>query len=311
MRDFYKNIPRNIKYRFLVIFFYLKTLYDKFDKDHAWTLASGISFNYILALFPFGLIVFTIIGIYLQNSNAVQSIIVELSSLEFIPKEFREKVIFQLFERSNELIKNTWITGIIGAGGLFWTMSGLFASMRDVLNRVYDNVEDASFIVGKLKDFMLVIINLILFIITLFITSFRQILYYYDLELFGSRFDISYFDSYLAFGISIFVTFLLHVILYRFVPNFRIPFKALMFSSIIATILFELSKFGFTLYVLKFSNYSKIYGAYTAIFLIFLFIYVISVVFVIGCEMGNAYLKRNKLQIIKKQKNINGTEKVI
>lgn len=295
----------------MVIFFYLKTLYEKFDKDHAWTLASGIAFNYILALFPFGLIVFTVLGIYLNSSNFIQNIILELGSLEFIPEEFREKVILQLFERSNELIKNTWITGTIGAAGLFWTMSGLFASMRDVLNRVYDNVEDTSFIVGKLKDFMLVIINLILFIITIFITSFRQILYYYDLELFGSRFDISYFDSYLAFGISVFVTFLLHIILYRYVPNFRIPFKALIFSSLIATVLFELSKYGFTLYVLRFSNYSKIYGAYTAIFLLFLFIYVISVVFVIGCEMGNAYLKRNKLQIIKKQKKNNGTTEAI
>lgn len=302
MRDLYREIPRYIKYKILIFIFYLKILYEKFDKDHAWTLASGISFNFILALFPFVLILFTIAGIYLNNTDAVQNIIVQLNSVEFIPENFREKIVTQLFERSNELIKNTWITGTIGIAGLFWTMSGLFASMRDVMNRVYDYSEETSFILGKLKDFMLIIITLVLFIITLFITSFRQFIFYNDFELFGNKLDLSYFNSFLAFAISILVTFLMHFISYRYVPNFKIPLKPLLFSSFIATILFEISKFGFTFYVLKLSNYSRIYGAYTALFLIFLFVYVISVVFVIGCEMGNAYLKRNKLIIIKKAK---------
>jgi len=309
--DFYNNAPRHIKRWIMVVIFYLKTLYEKTAADHAWTLASGISFNFILALFPFGLILFTIVGIYLQNSDVIQFIITELSALDFIPENFKEKIVIQLFDRSNELIKNTWITGVIGVAGLFWTMSGLFASMLDVMNRIYDYSGETSFIIGKLRDFMLIIINLVLFIITIFITSLRQIIFYNEFELFGNKFDLSYFDSSIAFTISIIVTFLLHFISYRYVPDFRIPIKALLFSSLIATVLFEISKFGFTFYVLKLSNYSKIYGAYAAVFLIFLFVYVISVVFVIGCEMGNAYLKRNKIELIIKQEKNNGTEKTV
>jgi membrane protein len=95
------------------------------------------------------------------------------------------------------------------------------------------------------------------------------------------------------------------------VPHYRIPQKALLLSTLIASVLFEIMKFLFSYYVLNISNYKYIYGAYAAVVITLLWIYVISLIFCIGAAIGQIYVEKNKLKIILNNDKNNGTEKTV
>lgn len=53
--------------------------------------------------------------------------------------------------------------------------------------------------------------------------------------------------------------------LYYVVPNKRVPFKHALFSALLATLLFEIVKKGFSLYLEYFTFYEMIYGAFAIV----------------------------------------------
>ncbi|WP_084205684.1 YihY family inner membrane protein [Thiomicrorhabdus chilensis] len=85
----------------------------------------------------------------------------------------------------------------------------------------------------------------------------------------------------LTFGISLlpFVfAFLGFTALYKFVPHYPVSTKAAMIGGLLATLQLELLKEGFALYVQWFPSYNLIYGAFAAVPLFLLWLYLMWVI---------------------------------
>lgn len=296
------------------VFYYIKHLYRKFEKDHIWVLSSGIAFNIVLCIIPFNLILITVLGIYLESSDTIEKFSRYLEGILPFVDTFKAKFIAYLVDRVREITSYTFITGAIGIGGLLWLMSGLFSSMRDVLNRIYNVEDNINFLIGKLRDFVLIIITLVLFLLSFSLTSGFQIIQDYSKRIFGVVITFNIFETIVPILVSFMITFSLFYVLYAFVPNIKFPRKAVIFSSFYASIFFEILKYFFTLYVLNFSNFGKVYGAYATLVIILFWLYYMSVVFVVGAALGQIYTEKNNLKFphIKKHKSkFYGTAKVI
>ncbi len=276
---------------------YVSRLIDKFDNDHIWVLASGIAFNILICLIPFVLIILTILGIYLQSDVVHERLVRYLDSVIPLPGQYKERAIFELIERTKELTSNKFLTGAIGISGLFWTVSGLFSAMRDVLDRVFVLKSEQSYFVGKLKDFGLVILSVVLFLASMAITSGMQLVEDYWGTIFGENITLTLYQKLVPFIIGFAITFMLFYVLYALVPHWKIQFKVVLFSSFYSSIFFEALKYLFAVYLLNFSNFGRIYGAYATIVVSIFYVYYLSVVFVIGAELGQIYSERNKLII--------------
>lgn len=277
--------------------YYIKNLIEKFDNDHVWVLASGISFNLLICLIPFVLIILTILGIYLDSEVVNERFIRYLDSVIPLPGQYKERAIFELIERTKELTSNKFVTGAIGITGLFWTVSGLFSTMRDVLNRIFRINIDVNFFIGKLKDFGLVILSVVLFLTSMAITSGVQLAEDYWSAVFGEALTLTLFQKLVPFVIGLTVTFMLFYVLYALVPHWKINYKVVLFSSLVASIFFEALKYLFAVYVLKFANFGRIYGTYATIVISIFYIYYVSVIFVIGAELGEIYSRRNRISL--------------
>ena len=296
------------------VFYYIKHLYRKFEKDHIWVLSSGIAFNIVLCIIPFNLILITVLGIYLESSDTIEKFSRYLEGILPFVDTFKTKFIAYLVDRVREITSYTFITGAIGIGGLLWLMSGLFSSMRDVLNKIYNVEDNINFLIGKLRDFVLIIITLVLFLLSFSLTSGFQIIKDYSQRIFGVVITFNIFETIVPILLSFIITFSLFYVLYAFVPNIKFPRKSIVFSSFYASIFFEILKYFFTLYVLNFSNFGKVYGAYATLVIILFWLYYMSVVFVVGAALGQIYMEKNNLKfpLIKKHKSkFYGTAKVI
>jgi len=287
-----------VKRIYVTIRYYVLKLILRFEIDHIWIMSSGIAFNFLLCIVPFLLILFTILGLYLDSSDTISRLNENLNNLIPLPVEMRNKITSELLDRIRELSNNTWITGVIGVIGMLWTVSGLFSSFRDVLSKIYNLKIEKNYFILKLRDIILALSTILLFLLSLVATYAITLIEVISKALFGAEVSLSFLQGVVSVLVAYFISYFLFYIVYRFVPYQNIPKKVVLFSSYIAAIMFEVLKYLFSLYILKFANFGRVYGTYAA-FVIFIFlIYYIAVIFVVGGEMGAIYLNRNRLKIL-------------
>ncbi len=73
--------------------------------------------------------------------------------------------------------------------------------------------------------------------------------------------------------------------LYTIMPNVRVSVRSAIIGAVVATILFEISKKVFGLFVVNFDSYEIIYGALATIPILLIWIYVSWVIALIGAEI--------------------------
>ncbi len=74
-------------------------------------------------------------------------------------------------------------------------------------------------------------------------------------------------------------------LMYVAVPNCRVPFKSALIGGVVVALLFETAKRGFTAFVTQFPSYELIYGAFAAVPLFLLWIFISWVIILMGAEL--------------------------
>jgi len=277
---------------------YFGGLYNRTDQHHVFLLAGGLAFSLFVCIVPFVLIIFAVLGSILdstymqyQVSGLIDTVIPYYQYAEFVKKI--------IFGRITEVIEYKNIAGIVGGFGLLFAASGLFSSMRTILNKIFGLDIEEHFLLAKLKDFALIIMVILIFLITTFILPLIDIL-----RQLASKFDfLEFFTSglleHFIFSIlSLVLIFILFSILYFAVPKIRIGKKATFIAALWAAILWEAAKQLFGYYIYNFGSFGQIYGAYALMVVVAFWIYYSSTVFIIGAEIGKLFAERkyNKLK---------------
>lgn len=274
---------------------YFGGLYNRIDNHHVFLLAGGLAFSLFVCIVPFILIIFSVLG-NLLDSDIVQYQISALIDTIIPYGEYADFVRTIIFKRIDEFIQYKTIAGIVGGIGLLFASSGLFSSMRTILNKVFGVETDLNIILGKLRDFALVLMVLLIFSVTTFLMPFINIIFQfaYTFE-FLDFLQTGYFEHILLSLFSLSLIFIVFAILYLAVPVKRVGRKAVFVSALWAAILWEAAKQLFGFYISNYAAFGRIYGAYALVVVVAFWIYYSSVVFIIGAEIGRLFYERNFL----------------
>ncbi len=274
---------------------YFGGLIKRTDEHHAYLLAGGLAFSLFVCIIPFMLIIFSVLGNVLNSHNMQYQINAFIDTI--IPYEnYAELAKKVIFSRIDEVIKYKNIAGVVGGFGLLFAASGLFSSMRTILNRVFGARGDESYLWGKLKDFALVLMVILIFLLTTILTPLVDIIK----EIAGqfkifSFLQIGIFEHFLFSVLSLLIIFIVFSILYITVPVIKIRKSVVFISAFWAALLWEAAKQGFGFYLNHFKTWGEIYGTYTFLVVIAFWIYYSSIVFIIGAEIGRLYSERKFL----------------
>lgn len=74
-------------------------------------------------------------------------------------------------------------------------------------------------------------------------------------------------------------------LMYVAVPNCRVPFRSALLGGVVVALLFETAKRGFTAFVTQFPSYELIYGAFAAVPLFLLWVFICWVIILMGAEL--------------------------
>jgi len=281
---------------------YFGGLYDRTDRHHLFLLSGGLAFSLFVCIIPMVLIIFWLLGkflnsveVELQINNLIDTVIPYATYANFV-----KDIIFQ---RVQEVVEYRNIAGWIGIIGLFFAASGFASSLRTVLNKVNGTDIDINIFLGKLRDFLVIIIIVLVFlalILTLpildFLISFAQSTPYLQV------FNQPIFHKVFTASFSFFIMFFIFVVLYKFMPTKKIRKRSVALGALWASLFWVGAKILFGMYLSNFTTFSRIYGAYALGIVVAFWIYYTSAVFILGAEIGKLFDERITAKL-EKQRN--------
>lgn len=267
---------------------FLARVWDNAGEDNVFFLAGGIAFNILLAAVPFALLLVSGMA-YLLNFSAEASAteVAELVSRLLPPGQdtLRDSLVAAVNTRGP--------TGLVGAVSFVWFSTRLFGSLRSVLGEVFDIERGRGIVAGKLFDAQVTVVATIL--VSIYVTLNAYLVFATTrgiavLERVGLRNDLMGGLEYtigrlLAFGMAFSIFFAL----YKVLPYRRIRWQTACVAALSTSILFELARNLFTMFVRSFSPGSLYTGTIYALVIVVFWVYYAALTFIIGGEVAQVY----------------------
>lgn len=271
---------------------YFVQIYHRIDEHHVFLSGGGIAFSLFASTIPLSLIIFAILGGFIEPTRIEDQVTNLIYTIIPYP-EYAESVINIILSRIPEVLEYQTTAAYIGIIGLFFVASGLFSSMRTVLNNIFGVTEDKHAVIAKLRDFMMVLLLIIFILLLAFIfPAIKILINASDRIPFFGYFRVSAIISFLFSFLSAFIIFVLFFIFYYIIPYEKLGKKVAAVAAFWTTILWEIARQVFGYYISNIPSINRIYGAYAFVVVVALWIYYSSILFILGAEIGQLYRER-------------------
>ena len=270
----------------------LRAAVAEFQRDDALGLAAQLAFYLILALFPFLLVLVSLMGTFSSPELADQ-----------VLGYFREVTPQQVYEIIDSYLHDI-IAGNRPAPGLFsvglvialWSASGAFAALINALNKAYDVEETRPF--WKVRGIALLMtlgLSVMIIVGVLLLVAGPPIgRGIADLLGLGEVFTLVW--NVVQWPVALSLMVITVALLYYFAPDAGQPFRWITPGGLIGVLLWVLASVIFRFYVSNFGSYDATYGSIGAVIVLLLYLYISSLTILFGAEL-NATLVRLKEEI--------------
>jgi membrane protein len=265
---------------------FVRRLYHKADQDQIFFMAGAIAFNVLLAVLPLAIAALGVAGLILQARYVGDPAEPVLDYLLTALPPVSEQFVAQARQTLGDFIEQS--TGLLSVSTLIllWVSTRLVGTLRTALREIFDIRQDRGIVAGKIFDIKMVVTAGTLLALNIGLTVALDLAGRYGLDFFGlepGRFR-GFSRAYAMFAafLSIWFMFLL---IYRYLPARRIQWRTAIVAATFTSVFFELLKNGFALYVQN-ARFDTTYGNLATGIIIFLWVYWVSIVFILGGQVA-------------------------
>ncbi|EPL7138192.1 YihY family inner membrane protein [Acinetobacter baumannii] len=274
LERFLKKLPFYNKTWFQFILFVIK----RFEADRCREQAGSLTYTTLFAVVPM-LTVFLVIISSIKALEPARQQLQHLIYSNFLPKSTIafDKALNAFTEKSSNLT-------VIGVLFLFVTTVLMLTSIETVFNRIWRVKETRSGIVGFMRYWTIISLGPIIlgsaFVISSTVAS---------MNLLSNNFTGYQLDgAFLLWLISFVLTILGFFILYWTIPNRTVPLYAAAIVACLSAALFETLKNLFSFVMSNFTSYEIIYGAFAAVPIFLLWVFLSWNIVLLGVEVSFA-----------------------
>ncbi len=288
-----KNI-RFAKHEDVSLYRIVKRFLHNLQDDDIMDRANGVAFNFILAIFPAIIFLFTLIPYMTRyfpeiNRQSIMDFLQGLAESGLMPPNMIEVASTTILD-----IVSNQRGGLLTLGFLFaliLSTNGMLALMR-AFNACYKTIENRSAFKMRLIATGLTVNMTIVLFVTIILLVVGQLATEYLLSNVQHivSYNLSSFEVNLIFVLRfviIFITFFLAIsTIYYFGPAIHYNWRFFSIGSLIATLLCLAVSYGFSYYITHFGTYNKVYGSIGVLIALMVWVQLITVVLLVGYEIN-------------------------
>lgn len=280
--EYFKKLPFVEKKWFQFIVFVVK----RFEADRCREQAGSLTYTTLFAVVPM-LTVFLVIISSIKALEPARQQLQQLIYSNFLPKTTIafDKALSAFTDKSSNLTA-------IGVLFLFVTTVMMLTSIETVFNRIWRVSETRGGIVGFMRYWTIISLGPILLGTAFVISSTVASMNILSNNFAGYELNGAFILWLISFGLTVIGFF----ILYWTIPNRSVPVKAALIAGVFSAVVFELIKHLFGFAMSNFTSYEIVYGAFAAIPIFLLWIYLSWNIILLGVEISYALTAFNSGQ---------------
>ena len=277
----------------------LKEAFNDFLADDSLTQAAAVAYYTALSFAPLLVLTTLIVGTLL-GPDTKQRLVEEIQNLMGPGVGASVEQVMEAEEGAGSGGKNLdkvkgggfgLLTGTIGLIALVYSASGVFAQLQAALNKIWD-VEAKpglgiwGYVRKRLLSVGVVFAILFLLLASLAVSAVLNAILSGD----GLGWRV------LNFVVSVVVYVALFALIFKYLPDVRIPWKAVVLGAVVTAILFAVGKWAIGLYLAR-GDVGGQYGGAGSVVVLLVWVYYSAVIVFLGAELTQVWAKYSGYRI--------------
>jgi len=270
----------------------LKATIREFMRDDALGLAAQLAYYMILALFPFILVLFSLMGTF--SSPELASTV-----LEYLRQVMPNEAYGLIEEYTGPIISgDAEAPELLSFGVLFtiWAASGAFSALINALNRAYDVQETRPYWKVKGLAILMTLGLSVLILAGVLLMVLGPSIGVGISDYFGLDKEFLFIWNIVRWPVALLLMVATVALLYFLAPDAGQPFRWITPGGFVGVLLWVVASVAFSVYVNNFGSYNKTYGSIGVVIVLLLYLYISSLTILFGATL-NAVLIRLKEEV--------------
>ena len=249
------------------------------------THAASIAYYALLSLFPFLLLVISMLGAVTADDAD------RVSVLSFVFRFFPTQLDF-VTGQLDALRAARLQLGVAGSLALIWGSLGVFGAVTSAVNEAWGVEKQRSFWKHRLVSFLMLVAAGGVMMLALLLVSLIQMA---QATWFGAMLaSYTWLTTLQTYAVRNLATGLLIIglgLVFYFIPNAKTRFRDVWVGAILTGLLWRLAFQGFAWYIRVNAGLRMIHGSVAAVIVFLLWVYVSSIILMYGVEFTAAYAR--------------------
>jgi membrane protein len=257
----------------------------EFYNSEGMTHAASISYYALLSLFPFLLLVLSVLGMLTADPSDRDAVV------RFVFRYFPRQFDF-MTGQLDAFRGQTFRLGIGGLLALTWASLGVFNAVSSAIDHAWGVERRRSFLMHRLVSFLMMVSAGAIFIIALVLASLARIAetnWIWELMA-GSPWLIWLSTVTANYGATVLLIGCVALLFY-FIPNTKIRFRWVWPGAILTGLLWRGALAGFSWYARDLARWNAIHGSIATVVVFLFWVYICAVILLYGVEMTAAYAR--------------------
>ncbi len=262
-------------------------------EDGCSTYAAAIAYYALFSIVPLSLITLSVFGLVIDQDRIAQWVFDQIPLKE--TTGVRENV-NEIIQRARDISPASIGFGVVF---LLWSSSGIFGAVRKGLNAATHLRKGRPYWHGKLIDFALIPTLGILIVISVGLTAVARLFLERIDEVGPININTNETLRIAGYILPAMVSFSMFLLLYKYVPTVRPPWREALAGALFATFLFETAK-NLIATVVGYASFSRdtaIYAGFGTALAFLVWMFVNASILLLGAEFGRAIRKPEGVEL--------------
>jgi membrane protein len=254
------------------------------------TFAASIAYYSLLSLFPFFLLLLSLIAGITSSETDRQEVLGFV--LRYFPRQF-PFVTSQLTAMEGARLQ----LGVAGSILMIWAAMGVFGAITSAVNHAWGVEKQPSYFKHKMISFTMLVMASLLLIAALALVSAISVVEARWFAAVVERHEaLRALEGFAVAWASTFAFIFVVGLVFYFVPNAKVRFRDVWVGAVVTGLAWRGALAGFSWYVRDMTRFDQIHGSIAAVVVFLIWVYTSAVIFLYGVEVtaANARLRRHR-----------------